>query len=192
MKLNKELLILLFKSEKEWEKWLEKNNSKSNGIWMKIAKKETGIKSVYYPEALDSALCYGWIDGQKKPFDEVYWLQKFTHRLPKSKWSKKNCNRAEELIRLGRMKPSGQNEIDIAKQDGRWEAAYASQRNIGIPEDFQKKMDENPGTIEFFNSLNSANRYAFLYRILDAKRPETRTQRINTFIDMLKEKKKFH
>ena len=192
MKLNKELLILLFKSEKEWEKWLEKNNSKSNGIWMKIAKKETGIKSVYYPEALDSALCYGWIDGQKKPFDEVYWLQKFTHRLPKSKWSKKNCNRAEELIKLGKMKLPGMKEIEFAKKDGRWENAYESQRNIGVPEDFKKKMEENPGTIEFFNSLNSTNRYAFLYRINDAKRPETRMQRINTFIEMLKEKKKLH
>lgn len=192
MKANKVLPIISFKSEKEWERWLDKNHSKSTGIWMKIAKKETGIKSIYYPEALDIALCYGWIDGQKKAFDDTYWLQKFTHRLPKSKWSKKNCNRAEELIKLGKMKPEGQKEIDLAKKDGRWEAAYESQGNSKIPGDFQKKMDENPGTMEFFNSLNSANRYAFLYRIHDAKRPETRMQRINMFIDMLKEKKKFH
>ncbi|MCL5031604.1 MAG: YdeI/OmpD-associated family protein [Bacteroidetes bacterium] len=192
MKANKDLPVLLFKSEKEWERWLDKNYSKSSGIWMKIAKKETGIKSIYYPEALDTALCYGWIDGQKKPFDNTFWLQKFTHRLSKSKWSKKNRNRADELIKLGKMKPEGQKEIDLAKKDGRWEAAYESQRNIGIPEDFQNKMDENPGTLEFFNSLNKVNKYAILYRIHDAKRPETRIQRIEKFIQMLKEKKKIH
>ncbi len=192
MKNNKELPILFFKSQKDWGKWLNNNHSKSNGIWMKIAKKETGIKSIYYPEALDCALCYGWIDGQKKSFDEIYWLQKFTHRLPRSKWSKKNCNRADELIKHGKMKLPGQMEIDLAKKDGRWENAYESQKNIGIPEDFQNKMDANPGTFEFFNSLNKINKYAILYRIHEAKRPETRIKRIEKFIDMLKEKKKIH
>lgn len=159
---------------------------------MKIAKKESGQASVSYQEALDVALCFGWIDGQKGKFDEQFWLQKFTPRRKKSAWSRINREKIEVLIAQGKMREAGLREVEAAKADGRWERAYASQRMMTIPEDFQKALDEHPEAQAFFAQLNSANRYAFLYRITTAKKSETRQKRIETFIAMLSAKKKLH
>src|SRR6266511_2329489 len=133
-----------FESKKKWADWLAKQHDKSAGVWLKLAKKGSEIPSVTYDEALDVALCYGWIDGQKKGFDDKYWLQKFTPRGAKSIWSKINIGKVEKLIRSGGMKPAGLNAIEAAKQDGRWDAAYESQKNISVPDDFQAALDENP------------------------------------------------
>ena len=187
-----DLPILPFTSKKKWEIWLAKQHSKSTGIWLKLAKKGSEIPSVTYDEALEVALCYGWIDGQKKGLDEKYWLQKFTPRGPKSIWSKINTGKAEKLIKSGEMKPAGLNAIEAAKKDGRWDAAYESQKNISIPDDFQSALDENPKAKAFFATLNSVNRYAILFRIHNAKRAETRTRRIRQFVDMLESGEKLH
>ena len=150
-----------FASKKKWADWLANEHGKSTGVWLKLAKKDSGIASVTYEEALDVALCYGWIDGQKKGFDEKYWLQKFTPRGSKSIWSKINTEKVEKLIASGEMKPAGLKAIEAAKQDGRWEAAYASQKNISIPEDFQAALDNNEKAKAFFATLKSAERYSF-------------------------------
>jgi len=186
------LPTLPFESKKKWSDWLAKQHDKTPGVWLKIGKKEAGISSVTYEEALDVALCYGWIDGQKKGFDEKYWLQKFTPRGPKSIWSKINTEKAERLIVSGEMKPAGFKAIDLAKQDGRWEAAYASQKNISIPEDFQAALDKNKKAKAFFATLKSAERYSFLFRIHQAKKPETRAKRIQQFIELLEKGEKLH
>jgi uncharacterized protein YdeI (YjbR/CyaY-like superfamily) len=180
-----ELPILPFANQKKWADWLAREYDKSVGVWLKIAKKDSGISSVTYEEALDVALCYGWIDGQKKGFDDKYWLQKFTPRGPKSIWSKINTEKAERLIASGEMKPIGLKAIEAAKQDGRWDAAYASQKNISIPEDFQAAMDKNKKAKDFFGTLKSAERYSFLFRIHHAKKPETRARKIQQFVEML-------
>jgi len=187
-----ELPTVPFESKKKWADWLAKQHDKSSGVWLKIGKKDTGISSVTYEEALDVALCYGWIDGQKKGFDEKYWLQKFTRRGPKSIWSKINTEKAEKLIIAGEMKPAGLKAIELAKQDGRWEAAYASQKNIAIPEDFQAALDKNKKAKTFFSTLKSAERYSFLFRIHHAKKPETRAKRIQQFIEILEKGEKLH
>ena len=187
-----ELLISAFSNKKKWADWLAREHDKSAGVWLKIAKKDSGIPSVTYEEALDIALCYGWIDGQKKGFDDRYWLQKFTPRGPKSIWSKINTEKAERLIANGEMKPAGLNAIELARQDGRWEAAYASQKNISIPEDFQVALDQNRRAKAFFETLNSVNRYAVLFRIHNAKKPETRARKIQQFIEMLERGEKIY
>ncbi|HXX76992.1 MAG TPA: YdeI/OmpD-associated family protein, partial [Ktedonobacteraceae bacterium] len=186
------LSILPFETQQDWEAWLKENHAESKGIWLKIAKKEAHTPSVSYAEALDSALCYGWIDGQKAAFNEKYWLQKFTPRTAKSIWSKANCARAEALITEGRMQPEGLRQIEQAKADGRWERAYESQSKIVIPNDFQSELDKNPKARDFFNSLDSANRYAFLFRIHAVKKPETRSAKIQKFIEMLNQQRKLH
>src|SRR5829696_2840115 len=165
-----------FANKKKWADWLAKQPDKSAGVWLKLAKKDSRIPSVTYDEALDVALCYGWIDGQKKGFDEKYWLQKFTPRGPKSIWSKINTEKAERLIKSGEMKSAGLKAIEAAKQDGRWAAAYASQKNITIPEDFQAALNKNPKAKASFAKLKSAERYSFLFRIHQAKKPETRAK----------------
>jgi len=192
MKNIDDLPILSFETQQDWETWLAEHHTDSKGIWLKIAKKETGIASVNYSEALDSALCYGWIDGQKAAFDDRYWLQKFTPRRAKSGWSKVNCDKAMALIAEGRMQPAGLRQVELAKADGRWESAYHSQSRITVPEDFQSELDKNPQAKEFFGTLNSANRYAILYRLQTAKRLETRTARIQKFIEMLARNEKIH
>ncbi|HEY7348505.1 MAG TPA: YdeI/OmpD-associated family protein [Ktedonobacterales bacterium] len=181
-----------FDTPQSWEAWLQENHTSARGIWLKIAKKETGIPSVDYAQALDAALCYGWIDGQKAPFDDQYWLQKFTPRGPKSGWSKINCAKATALIAQGRMQPAGLHQIELAQADGRWQAAYDSQSSISIPDDFQRQLDTNPQAHTFFNTLNSVNRYAILYRIQTARRPETRAARISKFIAMLSNEQKIY
>src|SRR5437763_8989720 len=179
------LSIMSFETQQDWERWLTEHHTDTVGIWLKIAKKETGIPSVNYSEALDGALCYGWIDGQKASFDNQYWLQKFTPRRPKSIWSKVNCDKATALIAEGRMQPEGIRQVELAKTDGRWESAYESQSKITIPDDFQSELDKNQKAKDFFSTLDSINRYAILFRIHSAKRPATRSARINKFIEML-------
>jgi uncharacterized protein YdeI (YjbR/CyaY-like superfamily) len=181
-----ELPIQSFASKKKWAVWLAKQHAKSTGLWLKLAKKGSGVPSVTYEEALDVALCYGWIDGQKKGFDDQYWLQKFTPRGPKSIWSKINTEKVERLIASGEMQSAGLQAVEAAKRDGRWEAAYASQKNITIPDDFQSALDRNPKAAAFFATLRSAERYSFLFRIQTAKKVETRAKRIRQFVEMLK------
>jgi len=187
-----ELPILPFANKKKWTDWLARQHDKSAGVWLQIAKKDSGIPSINYEEALDVALCYGWIDGQKKAFDGQYWLQKFTPRGPRSIWSKINTEKVERLIAGGDMKPAGLKAIELAKQDGRWDAAYASQKNISVPVDFQAALDTNKQAKAFFATLNSVNRYAILFRIHNAKKPETRARKIREFVVMLERGEKIH
>ena len=184
--------VILFARQKDWEKWLKENHTASRGLWLRLAKKNSGIESVSYAEALDVALCYGWIDGQKKSCDETTWLQKFTPRGAKSVWSKINREKALALIEAGKMKPAGLKAIESARLDGRWDAAYDSQSKATVPEDFQAALDNSPKAKDFFAMLNSANRYAILFRIQTAKKAETRASRIQKFIEMLEKNQKIH
>jgi len=179
------LPVLPFESKKKWADWLAKQHDKSAGVWLKLAKKGTGIPSVTYEEALDVALCYGWIDGQKGSFDDKYWLQKFTPRGAKSIWSKINTEKVERLIASGEMKPAGLKAVEAAKQDGRWDAAYSSQKNISVPDDFQTALNKNKKAKAFFESITSGRRYSFLFRVATAKKAETREKRIRQFVEML-------
>lgn len=187
-----DLPILPFESPQAWADWLEAQYASTAGVWLKFAKVGSGIASVTYPEALEAALCYGWIDGQKKSFDERFWLQKFTPRRAKSIWSKINCQKVEVLIANGAMKPSGLREVEAAKRDGRWDAAYESQSRSSIPEDFQAALNANPTAQAFFATLNSANRYAFLFRIQTVKKAETRAEKIRKFVEMLARGESIH
>ena len=192
MKNTENLPIMSFETQQNWEAWLKEHHADSKGLWLKIAKKDTGIPSVSYAQALESALCYGWIDGQKASFDDTYWLQKFTPRGPKSMWSQVNCDKVTVLMASGRMQPAGIRQVELARADGRWEAAYEPQSKITIPEDFQRELDNNQEAKEFFSTLNSVNRYAILFRIQTAKKPETRSARIQKFIEMLAKNEKIH
>jgi len=183
---------LTFASQIEWESWLGQNGSTSTGAWLRLAKKGSEQRTVTYEQALESALCHGWIDGQKRAESEQYWLQRFTPRTAKSIWSKLNKDRAEALISAGRMRPSGMCEIEKARKDGRWEAAYTSAGNSIVPDDLQAALDANPGAGKFFATLNSRNRYAILFRIQNAKKPETRARKIGEFIDMLNRGETIH
>ncbi|WP_344532458.1 YdeI/OmpD-associated family protein [Streptomyces albiaxialis] len=182
-----ELPTLPFASRAEWEAWLEERHGEADGVWIKLAKKGTGVTSVSYAEAVEVALCFGWIDGQSRRLDETYWLQKFTPRRSRSKWSQINRERATELIERGLMRPAGLREIERAKADGRWEAAYASPSQASVPDDLQAALDANEAARAFFATLDGRNRYAILHRIHDAKRPETRARRIEQFVTMLGE-----
>jgi uncharacterized protein YdeI (YjbR/CyaY-like superfamily) len=186
------LPIVPFASAEGWELWLREHHGESSGLWIKLAKLGTGIPSVTYAEALDVALCHGWIDGQKAPYDATYWLQRFTRRGPRSTWSKINRDKVTALIAQGRMTPAGQREIDAAMQDGRWEAAYDSARTMAVPEDLQARLDLEPRARDVFAALDRANRYAILYRVQTARKPETRARRIEQLVAMLAEGKKIH
>jgi uncharacterized protein YdeI (YjbR/CyaY-like superfamily) len=196
MNSKQDLPIIAFASPAAWEAWLAEQHTTSCGLWLKIAKKdssvETVVETVTYAEALEVALCYGWIDGQKDKFDGDYWLQRFTPRKPRSKWSKVNRERAEQLITQGRMQPAGLREVEQARADGRWDAAYDGQRTAGIPDDLRQALEQNPKAAEFFASLDSANRYAILYRLQEAKKPETRARRLERYVGMLNEQQKIH
>jgi uncharacterized protein YdeI (YjbR/CyaY-like superfamily) len=174
-----------FESPEAWERWLAKHHDSAAGVWCKIAKKGSGLKTVAYPEVLDIAISYGWIDGQRKGLDDTHFLQKFTPRGPRSRWSKINRAKATRMIESGEMKPAGLREVELAQADGRWDAAYDSHRTATVPDDLQAALDANPAAREFFATLNSQNRYSVLYRVQDAKRPETRARRIAQFVDML-------
>jgi len=188
-----ELPIRLFADPGALEAWLEENHdSSSAGLWLKIAKKGSGKRSVTYAEALELALCFGWIDSQKRGFDEAYFLQRFTPRRPRGRWSKINREKAEALIAAGRMRPAGLTEVEAAKADGRWDAAYAGQRTAEVPADLQRELDARPAAAEFFAGLDGANRYAIVYRLNDAKKPETRERRLRKFVGMLERGEKIH
>jgi len=189
---QKDLPILLFEQQHDWEAWLGEHHATSLGLWLRLAKKAADLQSLSYAEALEVALCYGWIDGQKKGYDESSWLQKFTPRGAKSIWSKINREKAQQLIESGKMQPAGLKAIESAKHDGRWDAAYDSQRSADVPSDFQAALDANPEASAFFATLNSVNRYAMLFRIQTAKKAETRTKRIQQFICMLEQHEKLY
>ena len=181
----KEQPLVQFAEARLWSAWLDEHHATSSGVWLRIAKKASATASVTYDEALEVALCYGWIDGQKKSYDDASWLQKFTPRGLKSIWSKVNRAKAEKLIACGEMKPAGLAAVNQAKQDGRWDAAYDSQSSASLPDDFQAALDQHEGARAFFATLNSRNRYAILFRIQTAKKAETRAKRIEQFIQML-------
>jgi uncharacterized protein YdeI (YjbR/CyaY-like superfamily) len=180
-----DLPIVSFTSAEAWAGWLGEQHAASGGVWLKIAKAGSGLPTVTYSEALDAALCFGWIDGQKGRFDDSSWLQRFGPRTPRSRWSKINRDRAEALIAGGQMRPAGLRAIEQAKADGRWDAAYDSSRTAAVPEDLERELAGNAAAREFFATLNSQNRYAILYRIQEAKKPETRARRIEKFVAML-------
>ncbi len=192
MTVKPELLILPFASREAWEVWLAEEHATSDGLWLKIAKKGSGIETVTFAEALDVALCYGWIDSQRAGFDGRFFLQWFTPRKPRSKWSQVNREKVAGLIEAGRMRPAGLREVERAKADGRWDAAYEPQSAATVPDDLRLELEGNEGAREFFETLDKANRYAILFRIQDAKKPETRARRIAKYIEMLAEGKKFH
>ena len=184
-----DLPVLEFGSQAAWESWLDAHHAAAPGAWLKIAKKGSGADTVSYTEALEVAICYGWIDGQKDRLDDVHWLQRFTPRKPGGRWSRINTGKADELITAGRMRPAGLREVELAQSDGRWEAAYAGQRAIAVPDDLQRELARNEAAREFFATLSGVNRYAILYRIAVVKRPETRARKIAQYVAMLAEHK---
>ncbi|HEU5331945.1 MAG TPA: YdeI/OmpD-associated family protein [Actinocrinis sp.] len=185
--------IVPFASAAAFEKWLGEHHADTpDGLWLKIAKRESGIPTVTYAEALDIALCFGWIDGQKDAFDETWWLQRFTPRRARSRWSKVNTEKVATLIEQGRMRPPGMAEIEKAKKDGRWDRAYDRWSTAQPPEDLLTALDANPAAAQFFATLDKRNRYAVLYRVQDAKRPQTRAARIEKFVAMLSRGEKIY
>ena len=184
--------VVSFSSAQLWEAWLADQHESAAGVWLKIAKKDSGTPTVSYAEAVEVALCFGWIDGVKRAVDDKHWVQRFTPRRARSKWSRINRDKAEALIATDRMRPAGLREVERAKADGRWDAAYASQRTITVPPDLDQALAGNDAARAFFATLNSANRYAILYRIHEAKRPETRARRIAGYVAMLAEHKTIH
>jgi len=187
-----ELPILLFAKPAELEAWLEENHAESEGVWLKIAKKGIEPASVTYAEALELALCFGWIDSRKRGHDARHFLQRFTPRRPRGRWSRINREKAEALIAAGAMRPAGMAEVEAAKDDGRWEAAYEGARTARVPDDLRRELDANPAAREFFEGLDGSNRYAILYRLDEAKKPETRERRLRKFVAMLERGEKIH
>ncbi|NHC44290.1 YdeI/OmpD-associated family protein [Motilibacter aurantiacus] len=186
------LPVLAFSDASAWEAWLEREHASQSGVWVQLAKKNSGIASVTYAEAVEGALCWGWIDGQSASLDEATWLQKFTPRRARSKWSKVNCERVEGLVAAGRMRAPGLAEIERAKADGRWDAAYDPPSTATVPEDLQAALDADPAVAAAFAALNASNRYAILHRLHDAKKPETRARRLAKFVAMLRAGETLH
>lgn len=186
------LPVLSFPGPAEFEAWLDEHHDSAQGVWLRIAKKGKAEPTVTHAEALELALCFGWIDSQRRGLDETHFLQRFTPRRPRGRWSKINREKAEALIVEGRMRPAGLAEVEAAKADGRWEAAYEGQRTAKIPPDLQRELEANPTAREFFGGLDSANRYAILYRLDEAKKPETRERRLRKFVAMLERGEKIH
>ncbi|MGW6471938.1 YdeI/OmpD-associated family protein [Streptomyces nigra] len=187
-----DLETVAFESAEAFQAWLGENHAVSPGIWLKLRKKAPGVVALDYAQALDVALCYGWIDGQKAALDEEWWLQRFGPRTARSRWSKINRDKVAALIEQGRMRPPGQAEIDRAKADGRWDAAYDSPRTATVPDDLAAALAAEPAAAEFFETLNRTNRFAIIYRVQDAKRPETRARRIEKYVTMLAKGEKPH
>jgi uncharacterized protein YdeI (YjbR/CyaY-like superfamily) len=181
-----DIKCIAFSTAEAWEQWLEAHHTLNEGIWIKFAKTSSGIPSVTYADALDVALCHGWIDGQVKSIDATFYRQRFTPRRPRSLWSKRNVEKVAALIAAGRMKPAGAAQVDAAKRDGRWHAAYDSPSTIQIPPDFQAALDSNPKASAFFFGLNRSETYAFLHPIQILKRPDTRASRIKQYMQLLK------
>ena len=184
--------IIAFVTAAEFRQWLARHHADHPGIWLKIAKKASGLASVTYAEALDEALCFGWIDGQRKSFDETAFLQKFTRRGRRSVWSKINAGHVARLDKEGRMRPAGRAAVTAAQADGRWDAAYHGSRTAAMPEDFLTALEREPAAKEFFLTLNKTQRYGFFFRITTAKKPETRRQRIADLVARLKRGEKLH
>jgi len=184
--------IVQLASPEEWEAWLDAEHASSDGVWLKFAKKGSRVTTVVYAEALDVALCFGWIDSQVMTLDERFYLQKFTPRRSRSKWSKINREKIEALTKAGRMKPAGLEQVELAKSDGRWDAAYSSPANMTEPPDLKKALKASPKAAEFWANLNKSNRYAVLYQLEDAKKPETRERRLAKFIGMLERGEKLY
>jgi uncharacterized protein YdeI (YjbR/CyaY-like superfamily) len=187
-----DLPILSFASAREWEVWLEEHHATAAGVWLKLAKKGSPAASVSQAEAVVVALCFGWIDGQAAPDDEAAWLQRFTPRRPRSKWSRINRERATRLMEEGRMRPAGREQVERARADGRWDAAYEPQSAATVPDDLKAELERSPKAAEFFATLNRLNRYSIIFRVNDAKRPETRARRIQKFVEMLARGEKLH
>ena len=184
--------ILLFPDDAAWEAWLAANHDSARGVWLRFAKKGTALSSVNYAQALDVALCWGWIDAQVKKYDDESYLQKFTPRGKKSLWSKVNRGKVERLVASGRMRPPGQAAVDAAKADGRWEAAYDSPSNATVPDDLAAALAKSKKAQAFFDTLTKANRYAVIWRVQTAKKPETRAKRISELVAMLARGEKIH
>ncbi len=187
-----EIPVLTFASPREWERWLEKHYTDPNGIWLKFARVGVGIASINHAEALDPAICFGWIDGQTRSIDPQYWMQRFAPRRPRSKWSKVNCAKALQFIKAGAMRPAGLAEVERAQADGRWAAAYDAPSAAKVPPDLQAAFDKHPQAAKFFAELDGRNRYAILHRLQDAKKPETRVRRLAKFVAMLEAGEKIH
>jgi uncharacterized protein YdeI (YjbR/CyaY-like superfamily) len=181
-----------FATAAEWERWLEDNHASATGIWVRIAKKGSGVESVHYPDVLDLALCFGWIDGRREALDDTHFLQRFTPRQPRSRWSRINREKVDRLIAEDRMRPAGLAEVERARADGRWDAAYESQSRSAIPDDLQRELDARPAAKAFFEQLDKQNRYAIVYRLHDAKRPDTRVRRLAKFLAMLEAGEKIY
>jgi uncharacterized protein YdeI (YjbR/CyaY-like superfamily) len=184
--------ICAFSTQAEWAAWLEMNHRQAKGLWLRLAKKESKLPSITYAQALDIALCYGWIDGQKRGESEKAWLQRFIPRTAKSIWSKINRDKADNLIACGRMKAAGLEAIEAAKTNGRWDSAYDSPKAASVPEDLQMALDASPAAKAFFASLDRANRYAILFRVQTVKKAETRFRKIRQFVEMLERGEKIH
>ncbi|PKP33457.1 MAG: bacteriocin-protection protein, YdeI/OmpD-associated family [Bacteroidetes bacterium HGW-Bacteroidetes-16] len=189
---NSDQPIISFNSPQEWNAWLEQNHRNSNGVWLRIYKKDTGIPTTTHAQALEEALCFGWIDGQAKKYDEASYLQKFTPRRAKSIWSKRNVDYVAQLEKEGRMKSAGREQIEAAKADGRWDRAYDSPVNMTMPEDFLKELAKNKKAQAFFKTLNKTNTFAIGWRLQTAKKPETREKRMKMILEMLAREEKFH
>jgi uncharacterized protein YdeI (YjbR/CyaY-like superfamily) len=191
-RLAKGMPIQSFATSQEWREWLVKNHANSDGVWLRLFKKDSGERPVTHAEALDEALCYGWIDGQAEKYDTKSWLQKFTPRRAKSIWSKRNREHVARLIKEKRMKPAGLKAVEEARKDGRWDQAYDSPKDMKAPADFLKELRKNARAYEFFKTLNKANAYAIAWRLQTAKRPETREKRMKAILSMLDKGEKFH
>ena len=181
-----------FASQADFEAWLEDQHARSDGVWLQIAKKGSPHATVTYEEAIEAALRFGWIDGQKRRGDDEHWLQRFTPRSSRSRWSQINRDKAEQLIAASRMHPSGLAEVERAKADGRWNAAYAGQHSAGVPDDLREALDAEPGLAAAFAELDARNRYSIIWRLNDAKRPETRARRLAKYLDMLRRRERIH
>ena len=192
VKPSTDLPVKRFASAKAWEAWLDKHHGTSTGLWIEFGKKGSGVSSVTHAEALETALRYGWIDGQTASVDAKMFRQRFTPRRSRSKWSKINCATVERLLAEGRLAPAGLREMEAARQDGRWAAAYDSPRSIRVPDDLAAELRKRPAARRFFEQLDSRNRYAILYRLSDAKKPETRQRRLAKFIGMLEARETIH
>jgi uncharacterized protein YdeI (YjbR/CyaY-like superfamily) len=189
---NDNLPIISFESSSQWENWLSENHTLQNGVWLRIFKKDSSKTSITYAQALDEALCYGWIDGQKNKYDEQSWLQKFTPRRKRSIWSKVNTQHVERLIKDGKMKEAGLKEIEAAQKDGRWQQAYDSHKNMTIPEDFLNQLEKDAKAKAFFETLNKTNKYSIAFQLQTAKKPETREKRMKTILERLAKGEKIH
>ena len=192
MTTSKTIQIRAFATQQKWREWLEKNHSKSDGLWLRIFKKDSAKKTVTHDEALDEALCFGWIDGQRNKHDEISFLQKFTPRRARSIWSKRNQEKTAKLIKEGRMTAAGLAEIERARKDGRWDRAYDSPKDMEAPADFLKELKKNRKAYEFFKTLNKTNKFAIAFRLHNAKRPETRERRMKDFLARMERGEKFH